>query len=212
MQSRLIFLADFQRPQLLGNMASIGCNKYDEGDHPMTSNSIQRILSFFCLLAALGALTLLAGCNDSFHPYQVSEDSMSPTFHRGDRIFADQTDRGRTDLHDGDVIVFRHNGSILLKRILAMPGEIIIGADRKVFRNGKQLAEPYLAPATDEQTLAPITFGPRTLGSGELFVMGDNRDDSLDSRSVEYGPVLISDVIGKYSWTYWHASAAAKEK
>lgn len=135
---------------------------------------------------------------------------MLPWLHSGDRIFVNVADQARSDLHDGDVIVFRHKDGIVLKRIVAMPGETISGVNRRVFRNGRPLDEPYLAPATGDDSPALITFATRTVGQGEVFVMGDNRDRSLDSRYIEYGPVRISDVIGKYSWTYWHASSADK--
>jgi signal peptidase I len=135
---------------------------------------------------------------------------MLPLLRDGNRIFVDEADQARTNLHDGDVVVVRHGDAIVLKRILAMPGETISGADRKVFRNGKQVDEPYLAPATGEDLPALVTFAPRTVAPGELFVMGDNRDLSFDSRAAEYGPIRLSDVVGQYRWTYWHASSAAK--
>jgi signal peptidase I len=135
---------------------------------------------------------------------------MLPSLHSGDRIFVDESDQARNDLHDGDIIVLRRNDAIVLKRIVAVSGETIGGANRKVFRNGNQLDEPYLAPASGHDIPALTTFATRTVGSGELFVMGDNRDLSFDSRAAEYGPVRISDVVGKYRWTYWHASSVAK--
>jgi len=135
---------------------------------------------------------------------------MLPLLHPGDRIFVDETDKARSDLHDGDIIALRRDDAIVLKRIMAMPGETISGADRKVFRNGKQLDEPYLGPASNDSPPALITFAPRTVGSGELFVMGDNRDLSFDSRAAEYGSVKLIDVVGQYRWTYLPGSSAAK--
>ena len=135
---------------------------------------------------------------------------MLPLLKPGDRIFVDETSDARTNLHDGDIIVFRHDNEILIKRILAMPGETISGNHRKVFRDDKQLDEPYLVPATGEEIVGMTTFPPRKVGADEIFVMGDNRDLSLDSRATEYGAVQFSDVVGKYSWTYWHASTASK--
>jgi hypothetical protein len=74
----------------------------------------------------------------------------------------------------------------------------------------QQLDEPYLAPPSGRNEPAPTTFATRTVRSGELLVMGDNRDLSFDSRAAKYGPVRISDVVGKYHWTYRHASSAAR--
>ena len=135
---------------------------------------------------------------------------MLPQLRPGDRIFVDEADEVRSNLHDGDIIALRRNDAIVLKRIVALPGETISGDHRKVFRNGNQLDEPYLAPATGDDIPALITFAPRTVDSGELFVMGDNRDRSFDSRAAEYAPVRLSDVVGEYRWTYWHASSSAK--
>ncbi len=135
---------------------------------------------------------------------------MLPLLGEGDRIFVDEGGSARSDLHDGDVIVFHHKDTLLVKRIIAMQGETISGDHRKVFRGGKLIDEPYLAPAKAGQIEILTTFPPHKLGAGELFVMGDNRDLSADSRLEEYGPVHTSDVVGKYMWTYWHATTAAK--
>jgi len=133
---------------------------------------------------------------------------MLPSFHEGDKIVVDVSEEARSNLRDGDVIVIRRDNGLAIKRILAIAGETISGADRKVFRNGKQLDEPYLAPVSGKDTPLLTSFAPHTVGPGELFVMGDYRDRSADSRLKGYGPVKTSDVIGKYSWTYWHAISA----
>jgi signal peptidase I len=154
---------------------------------------------------------LLSGCNRSPHPYRVVSGSMSPLIQTGDRIVVDESVKARTDLHDGDVIMLRRDGDVVvIKRILAMPGETIRGEDRKLFRDGKQVDEPYLAPVEKEGTPWMTSFPARTVPAGEVFVLGDNRDNSLDSRAPEYAPVKFSDVVGKYSWTYWQAASEAK--
>ena len=91
-----------------------------------------------------------------------------------------------------------------------MPNETIAEDHRHVIRDGTLLDEPYLAPPGEQDIPELVTFPARTIRPGELFVMGDNRDQSLDSRAVEYAPVKFSDVVGKYSMTYWHASASSE--
>jgi signal peptidase I len=97
---------------------------------------------------------------------------MLPLLRPGDRIVVDQSDQARSDLHDGDIVVFRHDDAVILKRIMAMPGETISGTNRKVFRNGKELDEPYLAPASGYDLPALITFAPRTVSAGEFVRHG----------------------------------------
>ena len=162
----------------------------------------QRIVTIVSLLLALVPLT---GCSPSSRFYRASSSSMSPTIATGDRFILDQSEQDRTHLHDGDIVAFpREEGAIVIKRILAMPGETISGEDRKIFRDGRQVDEPYLAPANSEQEITP-TFPARKVPPGELFVLGDNRDHSFDSRAPEYPPVHLTDVVGKYSLTYWRA-------
>jgi signal peptidase I len=162
------------------------------------------------LSATIGFLLFLSGCNNSIHTYRVVGGSMLPLLAPGDRIFVDESNNARSSVHDGDVVLLRHGDFVFVKRILAMPGETISSDHRKVFRDGKQLDEPYLAPAKGDGIPALTTFPPRTMSPGEIFVMGDNRDNSADSRLAKWGPVRLSDIEGKYTWTYWHRKAAAK--
>ena len=152
---------------------------------------------------------LLGGCSAA-RPYRVAGNSMLPSLHEGDRIFVDESEPARSDLRDGEIVAFRHGEGIVVKRIIGMPGETIRGEHGKVFRNGRLIDEPYLAPATGEDIPEMTTFAPVTVKPGELFVLGDNRDLSLDSRAAEYGPVQFTDVVGRYSWTYWRAASAPK--
>jgi signal peptidase I len=160
---------------------------------------------------ALAGSLMLSGCNAAYHPYQVAGDSMLPLLKPGDRIFVDESSQARSDLRDGEIIVLRRDNIVVLKRILAMPGETIKGSDRKVFRNGKLLDEPYLVPATGESLAALTTFAEKTVPPGEFFVMGDNRDLSFDSRTPEYAPVRLSDIVGQYRFTYWHSLSAPQK-
>ena len=159
----------------------------------------------YILLSPMLFTLALTGCKSGLHAYKVSSTSMSPTINVGDSFLVDQSPAARTNLHDGDIVAFpREEGAVVIKRVLAMPGERIRGEDRKVFRNGKQVEEPYLAPPDNEHPISP-SFSERTVPPGELFVLGDNRDRSFDSRAPDYAPVPISAVLGKYTRIYWHA-------
>ena len=138
----------------------------------------------------------------SFYPYRISSESMAPTLFAGDKIFANQGYYARHKLADGDVVVFRHGDYILAKRISALPGETIEGRDGKLFRDGVALVEPYAVYSKENPIPEVETFAPRTVPSGEIFVTGDSRDASLDSRSAEFGTVNISDVLGRVAMVY----------
>ena len=151
-----------------------------------------------------------AGCA-KLHMYKNVSGSMSPSINAGDHIFVDQTQEARTDLHDGDIILLHREADVIVvKRILALPGETISGTERKVFRDGKQVEEPYCAFLAPGDEVWMSSFPARKVAPGEIFVMGDNRDYSLDSRAPEYAPVRFSDVVGKYTSTYWHGPSTTR--
>jgi len=138
-----------------------------------------------------------------FHAFRVSSDSMAPTFSSGDKIFADETYYAHHPIADGDLIVFRHNDFILVKRVTAMAGETVAITNGTVLRNGLALNEPYIQHSGPPLTYAD-TVPARVVPAGELFVTGDNRDHSLDSRLPdEFGVVKTSDVVGKATAVYW---------
>ncbi len=102
---------------------------------------------------------------------------------------------GREPQHN-DIVVIRDPGDhgFSVKRVVAVAGESILFKDGKVFVNGKQLEEPYLLPGTYTFTYSKDHEQFITCGSGQYFVLGDNRPVSIDSRA--YGPVSRKDVLG----------------
>ena len=77
-----------------------------------------------------------------------------------------------------------------VKRVIGLPGEVVEGKDGHVFVNGRQLVERYLPPG-----VRTSDFGPVTVPSGHLWVMGDNRTNSADSRV--FGPIKESSLVGR---------------
>lgn len=89
-----------------------------------------------------------------------------------------------------------------IKRVVALPGETVEGRDGAVWVDGRRLVEPYL---TDDVTIS--TFPSQVVPAGHVWVMGDNRTNSLDSRSV--GPIAVDSVVGRAVVTVWPPGRAS---
>lgn len=141
---------------------------------------------FIVLLAAVFLFfQLVVGC--SF----VRGDSMEPTLHSGELVVYT---RIHTEYKKGDVVSVRiPSGEYFVKRIIATAGDTIDLKDGEVYLNGEHLDEPYTANSTFEQ--AGAVRYPLTLQEGQLFVMGDNREVSMDSRT--FGVVGRRQIKGK---------------
>ena len=131
---------------------------------------------------------------------QISGDSMSPTLEHDEIVVLLKT----KDLDRGDLIGFYYQGKILLKRIIALPEEVIvIDGDGNVYVNETLLEEPYI---TDKGLGdCDLEFPYKVPGTG-YFVMGDQRSNSVDSRNSVVGAVTMDDIIGRVSLRVWPIS------
>lgn len=155
--------------------------------------------------------------------YSIPSESMVPQLEVGDRVLASKLSLRLHDSRRGDLVIFdcppkapcpqKHGqgvgGWILeavgvrppstdeyIKRVIAMEGESVQGREGKIFVDGRQLIEPYLPLGT-----VTSDFGPVKVGSGELWVMGDNRGRSLDSRV--FGTIKADKVVGRAIARFW---------
>jgi signal peptidase I len=129
--------------------------------------------------------------------YSNQQQSMGPTLAVGDLILVDTVPAG-TPFTRGEIVVFTAPGNFagsaqLIKRIVGLPGETISIHDGRVFVNGTALDEPYLAQGTVTDPQGDQSGW--TLGAADLFVLGDSRANSADSRS--FGPVPVASVTGR---------------
>lgn len=127
-------------------------------------------------------------------PFTVNGVSMYPSFYDYDKVIALKS---YSDVERGDVVVVRRAGDTsLIKRVIAVEGDVIdININTgDVTLNGVIIDEPYINERT--YTNSGTTY-PLTLGEGELFVMGDNRNYSSDSRNKDIGIVHQSNIYGK---------------
>lgn len=141
-------------------------------------------------------------------PNQVKGASMDPTFGTGDYIFTSKVTYKMRSYHRGDVVVFKspHNPDIeYIKRVIGVPGDVVMVKDNEVFVNGRQLTENYIAAKTNlwEGGYSKNGVGT-TVAEDYLFVMGDNRPRSSDSR--EFGPITQASVIGQVFYRYFPPS------
>lgn len=153
-----------------------------------------------CCVIALGSLGYLVTQFADGRTFFVPSQAMEPTIHVGDRIEV----RGGTT-HRGDIVVFatppgQENSSVkyLVKRVVALPGERVEGKAGVVLVNGQKLDEPYVNAQCGD-ALGGGPFAARTIPAGHVWVLGDNRCNSSDSRI--FGPIATHTIVGRMTTT-----------
>jgi len=126
--------------------------------------------------------------------FRVPTGSMQPTLTVDDFIIVNRRAVRAGPPVVGEVVVFRlppdAGGDTLVKRVVGLPGDVLEGRDGLLWRNGEPVEEPYVR--TDTPTL---DFGPEVVSPGHLWVMGDNRTGSSDSRV--FGPIPREWLVGE---------------
>jgi signal peptidase I len=143
----------------------------------------------------LGSLLFRAQVIDTV---RVTSDSMAPTICAGDRLLVEKLADDEAVLTD-DLVVFRSpaDGERTVKRVVALPGQRVEIRDGMLFVNRRSRQEGYV----DRRTVDGVFFGPVVVTEGTVFVLGDRREFSIDSR--DYGGVPRADVEGVVLATVW---------
>lgn len=137
---------------------------------------------------------------------RVHGQSMEPSLHTDQRLVVEKLSYNRylrqylnlPGPQQGNVVVIRvptQNNELLIKRVMGLPGDVVEIHDGQVFVNGQPVDEPYVADAT-----AGI-YGPTTVPPLNIFVLGDNRNFSNDSRN--FGTIPLKNVVGRAWFSYW---------
>lgn len=160
---------------------------------------------------AIAAVVALLVRHFIFSNYIVRGESMMPTLQDGNRLIVDKIGYRFVGAHRFDIIVFHASESEdYVKRVIGLPGDTISYHNDRLYINGKQMQEPYLqeykerlpngTDLTEDFSLSEKT-GQIRVPEGKLWVMGDNRLDSEDSRA--FGFIDERTVVGKLAVRYW---------
>ena len=173
-----------------------------DDDHepgPQRGNSILRTTLEWLVVIACGVVIALLAQALFIQAFWIPSPSMVPTLERGDRVLVNKLAYKTHDVRHGDVIVFERPPEAspgdddikdLIKRVVAVGGDTIEGVDGAVYVNGERIEEPYLPAGTPTNDL------PRQeIPEGQVFVMGDNRTNSEDSRV--FGPIDEDTIVGR---------------
>lgn len=169
------------------------------------SNEKDSFLSFLGELPVLVITAIIvAWLIKSFlvQPFFIPSSSMEPTLLPGDRVLVSKLSYRFGEPKPGNIVVFVAPDAPtaaeqdFIKRIQAVSGMMLEVRNGKLIVNGRPKNEPYIRPDTPTSS-----FGPVTVPKGKVFMMGDNRANSRDSRF--FGPVDKTEVIGKAFFVYW---------
>jgi signal peptidase I len=158
---------------------------------PKPSTLLRSIIETFVLMAIIFLMV-----NTAIGRFQIQGPSMQPNLHEGERVIVDKVTYWLRPPQRGDIIVFDGHGAVdLIKRIIALPDETIEIHGGQVSINGIVLDEPYLEHPTSSDVSA------QQVAADHYYVMGDNRDNSQDSRA--FGAITSKEIVGRAWIIYW---------
>jgi signal peptidase I len=171
-----------------------------------TSQRHRNILIILVSLTAIGLVALPLFCPLLFavfvanlKPFRVVGNAMAPTIINGDCLLVS---RGIGQIERGDIVIFSHFDQPTLDRlmrVIALPNDTIrIDGQGQLYLNGQLIEEPYISTRISQPD---DLLSEKTLGLDEYWLLGDNRDNSNDSRV--WGPLPADQIYGEVLWRYW---------
>ncbi|HEX5366026.1 MAG TPA: signal peptidase I [Acidimicrobiales bacterium] len=185
-------------PRHLAPRGRRGGDEHDEAEGSHRPRPYRTVLEWVAVVAS-GVLIALVAQAVLVQAFWIPSPSMAPTLERGDRVLVNKLAYRSHEVHRGDVIVFeRPPGASpgdddikdLIKRVVAVEGDTVESYQGAVYVNGERIDEPYLVDGTPTDDLPR-----REIPEGHVFVMGDNRTNSEDSRV--FGPVDEDTIVGR---------------
>lgn len=204
-------------PALSDDHPAAGVEPDDDGVEAALGNGSTRraaVRNVIEWIVILGVALLVAGLARAFliQAFYIPSASMVPRLEIGDRVLVNKLSYRLHDVNRGDLIVFdrpdcdQSDPEIedLIKRVVALGGETVQGRNGSVWVDGEELAEPYLP-----SEVSTSDFGPVEVPDGSVWVMGDNRANSKDSRILCGGPTPIAEeaIQGRAFVVIWPLSS-----
>jgi signal peptidase I len=157
----------------------------------------RRAVRWGVLLVLVGLLFLLRATVAT--PVRVASASMEPTFDAGDVVLVGQQPPDLEDLGHGDLVTFvsPEDGRRTIKRVIGLPGDSLVIKDSVLYVNDRVVDEPYV----DHALIDAYYSRTYTVPDGKVFLLGDNRGNSVDSR--DYGAVPVGDLLGRVIVRVW---------
>ncbi|MFZ6002556.1 MAG: signal peptidase I [Actinomycetota bacterium] len=196
-------------PPDLDAPAHLAPGPFEDEEHRRVRSMVEWIAVIVgALVVALVVKTFL------FQAFYIPSASMEPTLERGDRVLVNKLSYDLHDVNRGDVVVFElppesigpDGIKDLIKRVIGLPGDTIETRDGAVYVNGRRLDEPYLAEGTrtgDSGSGNNPPIEKQVVPDDTVFVMGDNRSNSHDSRYADRGPIPIDSIVGRAFVIVW---------
>ncbi len=197
-----------------------GDPRSDEADETSPTPAEKRIRTLVEWVAVVVGALAMALLIKTFlvQAFYIKWDSMEPTLLAGDRLMVDKISYRWGDISRGDIVVFEgpslqagHDDEALIKRVVGLEGEMVELRDGNVYVDGSLLGEAYLEPGTitsNRRNIPGCVNSPSPtrcfIADGTVFVLGDNRETSRDSRF--FGPVDADRIVGRAWLRFWPLS------
>ena len=160
---------------------------------------MKKVSNLLFLIIVVASIVNL-GCSKSYIPAKIEGTAMLPSLKDGDKVLVEEN---VSEIKRGEVIFFHYpkdTTRLYFKRVVGLPNETISILNGKVFINDLELDEPYLDQTYNQ---AKSNRPPIKVPARSYFVLGDNRDNSSDSRY--WGTVKEELIVGRYYFTYWNS-------
>lgn len=171
-------------------------------EHVKKNSPLRLVIEILLIvIVAIGLATLFT--RFVMQPYEIPSGSMEQTIEVGDRVFSEKVSYMFGDPVQGDIITFEDPADserVLIKRVIATGGQTVDLRDGVVYVDGVPLDEPYTQGKPSNDLNSGITY-PYTVPEGHVWVMGDNRTNSADSRA--FGAIPLESVTGHAVLRYW---------